>query len=201
MKVAALVLAAALCAAAAEKKVVFPPGAKPVGPYSPGILAGDFLYVSGQGGPTPAGALENVKTIVEAAGLTLEHVVYTQVYLRRYRRNGETAEAVSRYFGNNPPAGAVLGVYRMPTDTPVEINAVAVRDLSRRKAVGPPARGRRSRRACWPAAGCSYRGVRAGPQEVALERFGQVLGRGRPGFPPRGLRESVPHARRADGRR
>ena len=174
MRVAALVLAAALCAASAGKKVVFPPGAKPVGPYSPGILAGDFLYVSGQGGPTPAGALENVKTIVEAAGLTLEHVVYTQVYLADIVRNGETAEAVSRYFGNTPPAGAVLGVYRMPTDTPVEINAVAVRDLASRKAVG-------SRRADGFAPGVLaggrlfISGCAGGTAEAALERFGQVL--------------------------
>ena len=174
MRVAALVLAAALCAASAGKKVVFPPGAKPVGPYSPGILAGDFLYVSGQGGPTPAGALENVKTIVEAAGLTLEHVVYTQVYLADIVRNGETAEAVSRYFGNTPPAGAVLGVYRMPTDTPVEINAVAVRDLASKKAVG-------SRRADGFAPGVLaggrlfISGCTGGTAEAALERFGQVL--------------------------
>ena len=32
-----------------EKRVIAPPGPKPVGPYSPGIVAGDFLYVSGQG--------------------------------------------------------------------------------------------------------------------------------------------------------
>ena len=33
-----------------RRRVIAPPGPKPVGPYSPGILAGDFLYVSGQGG-------------------------------------------------------------------------------------------------------------------------------------------------------
>ena len=32
-----------------EKRLIAPPGPKPVGPYSPGIMAGDFLYVSGQG--------------------------------------------------------------------------------------------------------------------------------------------------------
>src|SRR6188508_776307 len=32
-----------------ERRVIAPPGPKPVGPYSPGIVAGDFLYVSGQG--------------------------------------------------------------------------------------------------------------------------------------------------------
>ncbi|MGH9660815.1 MAG: RidA family protein, partial [Bryobacteraceae bacterium] len=42
-----LLLAASL--AAADKRVVFPASAKPVGPYSPGIFAGDYLYVSGQG--------------------------------------------------------------------------------------------------------------------------------------------------------
>src|SRR5882672_7991308 len=69
------------------KRVIAPPGPAPVGPYSPGIVAGDFLYVSGQGArdrdatlpPTVEGqvrqTLENVKVIVEAAGLTMAHVV------------------------------------------------------------------------------------------------------------------------------
>ena len=39
------------------KRVIAPPGPKPVGPYSPGILAGDFLYVSGQGGRDAEGKL------------------------------------------------------------------------------------------------------------------------------------------------
>ena len=88
-----LLNAAAQPAPAAQRRVIAPPGPKPVGPYSPGIMAGDFLYVSGQGGrdrdgklpDTIEGAgrqtLQNVKAIVEAAGLTMEHVVYTQVYL------------------------------------------------------------------------------------------------------------------------
>ena len=77
----------------ANKQVITAPGPKPVGPYSPGILAGDCLYVSGQGGRDAAGTLpgtiegqargtlQNVKAIVKAAGLTMEHVVYSQVYL------------------------------------------------------------------------------------------------------------------------
>ena len=79
--------------AGAEKRPIAPAGIKPIGPYSPGILAGDFLYVSGQGGRDAEGKLPatiegqarqtllNVKSIVEAAGLTMEHVVYGQVYL------------------------------------------------------------------------------------------------------------------------
>ena len=61
--------------------------------YSPGVDAGDYVYVSGQGPRRPDGslpatfaaqcrqALDNVKSVVESAGLTMEHVVYTQVYL------------------------------------------------------------------------------------------------------------------------
>src|SRR5260370_17900331 len=86
-------LTCALLAAGSEKRVVFPEGAKPIGPYSPGIFAGEFLYVSGQGARGPNGQIpatfeeqarqsfENVKSIVEAAGLTMEHVVYPPLYL------------------------------------------------------------------------------------------------------------------------
>ena len=88
-----LLLLAMASGLAAERKVIFPAGVKPVGPYSPGIMAGDFLYVSGQGmrpaaNTTPESAedkvrqcLRNVQSVVEAAGLTMEHVVYAQVYL------------------------------------------------------------------------------------------------------------------------
>lgn len=147
MRAFALLCAAALCAAAAEKRVIFPPGAKTVGPYSPGILAGDFLYVSGQGVKAPDGkvaasfedqagqCLENIKTIVEAAGLTMGHVVYVQTYLTDMSKQDAVARAMEKYFTGTPPASAFLGVHRLPTDTPVEINAVAIRDLTRKKAV------------------------------------------------------------------
>jgi reactive intermediate/imine deaminase len=135
--------------AAAERRVIFPPGVKPVGPYSPGILAGDFLYVSGQGarrldGQMPASfdeqvtqCLENVKTIVEAAGLTMEHVVYTHVYLDNRANYESMSSAFARYFPRNPPARATVGVAHLPTETPVEINAVAVRDLAMKKPIVP----------------------------------------------------------------
>jgi 2-iminobutanoate/2-iminopropanoate deaminase len=114
-------------------------------------VAGDFLYVSGQGardrdGQLPAAVdaqvrqtLDNVKGIVEAAGLTMEHVVYSQVYLHDMAAYDQMDRIWREYFAKAPPARAVLGVYRMPTDTPVEISAVAIRDLSRKKLVVPPA--------------------------------------------------------------
>src|SRR5687768_4187819 len=133
-----------------EKRVIAPPGAKPVGPYSPGIVAGDFLYVSGQGardreGKLPDTAegqvrqtLENIKVIVEAAGLTLEHVVYSQVYLDDMAKYEPMDRLWREYFSKAPSARSVLGVHRMPTDTPVEISAVAIRDLSQKKVIVPP---------------------------------------------------------------
>src|SRR5262249_20264872 len=140
----------ALLAAPDEKRVVFPPTAKPVGPYSPGIFAGDFLYVSGQGSRGPNGqlpatfdeqaqqCLENVKSIVESAGLTMEHVVYSQVYLENMANYDAMNRTWMKYFSAGiPPARATLGVFRMPTDTPIEISAVAIRDLARKKAVVP----------------------------------------------------------------
>jgi 2-iminobutanoate/2-iminopropanoate deaminase len=138
-----------------RRRVIAPPGVKPIGPYNPGILAGDFLYVSGQGGRDAAGTLpgtiegqarqtlQNVKAIVEAAGLTLEHVVYSQVYLDDMAHYEAMDGVWKEFFPKAPPARAVLGVYKLPTDIAVEINAVAFRDLSRKRPIVPAApRGR-----------------------------------------------------------
>ena len=128
----------------AERRVIFPAGAKPVGPYSPGILAGDTLYVAGQGARDAGGrmpatfedqarqCLDNIRTIVETAGFTMDRIVYSQVYLADIANYEAMNKVWARYFPNNPPARAVLGVSRMPTETPVEINAVAVKGESGR---------------------------------------------------------------------
>jgi reactive intermediate/imine deaminase len=147
----AMVTAVAVQGLGANKQVIAPPGAKPVGPYSPGILAGDFLYVSGQGGRDASGALpssidgevqqtlRNVKSIVEAAGLTMEHVVYSQVYLTSMAHYEALERGWRNAFPKSPPARAIVGVYKLPTDISVEINAVAFRDLARKKLIVPAA--------------------------------------------------------------
>ena len=106
----ALFLISALLAAMSDKQVVFPSTAKPVGPYSPGIFAGEFLYVSGQGAQSPSGdlpatfeeqtrqCLENVKSIVEAAGLTMEHIVYSHVYLADMANYDSMNKVWGQYF-------------------------------------------------------------------------------------------------------
>ncbi len=115
---------------------------------SPGVDAGDYLYISGQGprrtdGMIPSApnaqfrqALDNVKAVLESTGLTLENVVYVQVYLTNISSYLELNRVFSEYFPKTPPARAVLGVYAL-TDPPVQINSVAVRNLEGRKAVYP----------------------------------------------------------------
>jgi len=146
-----LVLLAGGCATAAgaELKAVSPPGAEIVGPYTPGVIAGNLLYVSGQGAkdkdgklpPTVAGqvkqVLDNIKLVVEAAGLTMDHVVYSQAYVTDASMYPEVLRAWREYFPGGGPARAVLGVAQLP-GTPVEINAVAVTDLALKRVIRLP---------------------------------------------------------------
>lgn len=133
-------------------KPVYPPGVKPVGPYSPGLISGDFVYVSGQGARDAKGqlasspdaqirqTLDNVKAVLDAAGVTMEHVVYAQCYLADIKQYDLFNKIYSTYFPKNPPARSTIGVTRMPTDTPFEVSAVAIRDLSRKKVIQYPGR-------------------------------------------------------------
>ena len=116
---------------------------------SPGVDAGDYVYVSGQGprrsdGTLPATfaeqvrqALDNVKAVVESAGLTMEHVVYIQVYLQDISQYEEMNRVFADYFAKTPPARAVLGVAQIP-EPPIQINAIAVRSLAEKRAIYPP---------------------------------------------------------------
>src|SRR5438067_10677570 len=112
-----VLIALTMSLAAADKKVITPAaGVPPVGPYSPGILAGDYLYVSGQGAVKPDGTfpatpeeqtaqtLANVARIVEAAGLTMEHIVYEHVYITDLAGIDGMNRAWRKAFPANPPA-------------------------------------------------------------------------------------------------
>ena len=136
---------------AAENRPVLPKsGPPPVGPYTPGIDAGDYLYVSGQGARRANGtmpstfdehvqqAIENVKAVVEGGGLTMDHIVYTHVYTTDIERFADINRVYSKYFPKAPPARATLGVAKLPSNNVVEINAVAVRNLSNKRPVIVP---------------------------------------------------------------
>jgi len=143
-----LAIAALFLAPAGAQQV--PPAAGPAKDAetfrSPAIDAGDYVYTSGQDGSRPDGsvpqgfseearqALENVKALVAGAGLGLGNVVYVQVYLTDIADYHELAKVLAAFFPADPPAGAVLGVARLPRGS-IAINAVAVRDLADRRTV------------------------------------------------------------------
>jgi reactive intermediate/imine deaminase len=133
-----------------QLRALTPPGTAPHGNrfYSPGVDAGDYVYIGGQGprhldGGSPAGfsaqvrqAFDNVKAVLEAAGLTIDHVVYIQVYLDDVSKYDEMNRVFVDYFGKTPPARAVLGVARLPEPS-IQVSAVAVRSLADKRPIYP----------------------------------------------------------------
>lgn len=125
------------------------PYARQNGPKcSSAIEADGYLYLAGQSANRTDGSLpnsfseqaiqtlENVKAIVETSGLTMDHIVYMQVYLEDVNDYAALSTVLKKYFPSIPPAGAVLGVSKLPRPA-IQINAVAVRNLAGRKAVLP----------------------------------------------------------------
>jgi 2-iminobutanoate/2-iminopropanoate deaminase len=114
-------------------------GPKPIGPYSQAMKANGFVFVSGQVALEPqsgemAGTdvrqqtervLENLKAILEAAGVTLHHVVRTTVFLKDMNDFPAMNEVYARYFVSAPPARSTVQAARLPKDALVEIDVIA----------------------------------------------------------------------------
>ncbi|MCF0218436.1 MAG: RidA family protein [Muribaculaceae bacterium] len=109
-----------------------------IGPYSQAILAGDFLYCSGQlpinpaTGAMPEGikeqtaqSLANVKAILAEAGLDLSNVVKTTVYLADMSFFAPMNEVYAAEFGDPFPARSAFAVKELPKQALVEIEVVA----------------------------------------------------------------------------
>ena len=111
-----------------------------IGPYSQAVMANGTLYVSGQIPVVPTtGAIvsdkiedqtrqvmENVKAVVEAAGLTLNDVVKTSVFIKNMDDFAVINGIYSEYFKENCPARACVEVARLPKDVLIEMEAIAV---------------------------------------------------------------------------
>jgi len=114
-------------------------GPKPIGPYSQAIKAGGLVYLSGQVALDPnSGELvgadirqqtervfENIKGILEAAGVNLHHVLKTTVFLKDMNDFAAMNEVYTRYFTAAPPARSTVQVSRLPKDALVEIEVIA----------------------------------------------------------------------------
>lgn len=112
-----------------------------IGPYSQGVTAGGTAYVSGQlpidpatgafAGEDAAGqarqSLTNIRAILAAAGLTMDDVAKTTVYLADIADFAAVNEVYAEFFTAPFPARAAFQVAALPRGARVEIEAVAVR--------------------------------------------------------------------------
>jgi 2-iminobutanoate/2-iminopropanoate deaminase len=113
----------------------------PAGPYSPATIAGNLVFVSGQGGRDPstnqlAGpdvetqteqVLKNIAAILEAAGSGLSHVLRCGVFLVDIAEFPQMNEVYGRMFGSHRPARTTVEVSNLPgAGMRVEIDAIAV---------------------------------------------------------------------------
>jgi enamine deaminase RidA (YjgF/YER057c/UK114 family) len=148
-KLAAIVALTCATSVGAQIQSVAPNGlahSTSVGANSAGVFADGYLYVSGQGprradGSIPSDAagqvhqcLDNVRAVVESSGLTMDHVVYLQVYLEDMRSYEQLEKVFAAYFPKAAPARAVIGMARVP-EPQIEITAVAVKDLTGKQPV------------------------------------------------------------------
>jgi 2-iminobutanoate/2-iminopropanoate deaminase len=111
-----------------------------IGPYSQAVVAGGFVFASGQipldpqTGEFVAGGiaeqteqvLRNLSRVMEAAGTTLSRVVKTTVFLADMNDFAAMNEVYGRYFAEKPPARATVEAARLPRDARVEIEAIAL---------------------------------------------------------------------------
>ena len=116
-----------------------PLGPAAIGPYSQAILAGDFLFVSGQIPIDPATGqvvertiaaqtnqvLNNIASILKEAGRTFAHVVKTEVYLKDLNHFKEMNEIYANWFtAPIKPARQAMQVGMLPLDVLVEISCI-----------------------------------------------------------------------------
>ena len=113
---------------------------KAIGPYSQAVVAGGFVFASGQIPTDPATGqfveggiseqtrqvLRNLSKVLEAAGTGLERVVKTTVFLADMDDFAAMNEVYARFFKGNPPARSTVQAARLPRDARVEIDVIAL---------------------------------------------------------------------------
>ena len=111
-----------------------------VGPYVHAVLAGDMLFTSGQlgldplTGTLPEGveaqadqAIKNLRAVIEEAGMTLQNVVKTTVFLADINDFAAVNEIYARYFTGEVPARSCVQAAALPKGGLFEIEAIAVK--------------------------------------------------------------------------
>jgi 2-iminobutanoate/2-iminopropanoate deaminase len=113
---------------------------KAIGPYSQAVVAGDFVFVSGQIALNPSTGsiieggitdqtlqvLKNIEAILKEAGLSLNRLVKTEVYLKDFNEFAAMNEVYATFFPSDiKPARVTVEVSRLPRDVLIEIGCVA----------------------------------------------------------------------------
>jgi 2-iminobutanoate/2-iminopropanoate deaminase len=116
-----------------------PDAAKPVGPYSPALRVGPWLFISGQVPFDPATGvlvagdigvqtrrvLDNVGALLKAAGLTHADIARTTVFLADMDDFAAMNDVYRTYFFEPYPARSTVQAARLPRDARIEIDAIA----------------------------------------------------------------------------
>lgn len=124
-----------------QKEPVWAGGKVEGAPYTPGIVAGNLIFVSGQVPMNPETkkivegdfethvkqCLKNVNAILEAAGSDLDHAVKLTVFLKDMNHFARLNAVYNTYFGEIKPARTCVEVARLPLDVDVEIEAIAIK--------------------------------------------------------------------------
>lgn len=125
-----------------EKKIITTKNAPaPIGPYNQAILANDTLYISGQVCIDPASGnlknkdvqeethqvMQNLKAILQEAGMSFSNVVKTTIFITDMNRFGEINEVYGKYFDSDFPARETVQVSALPKFVNVEISMIAVK--------------------------------------------------------------------------
>ncbi len=123
------------------KRIIAPTSMPAIGPYSPGVEIGQFLFCSGQLPINPhSGAIvdeniaaatnqvmSNLQSILTAAGLGMNSVVKTTIYLKNMDDFSAVNEVYSNYFAGEYPARTTIAVAALPKGASIEIDAIAVK--------------------------------------------------------------------------
>ena len=126
------------------ERITAPGAPAPGGPYSHAVRAGDFIYVSGQAAVNPQTnklesgtisdetrqTLENVHSILSAAGAEMSDVVKCSVFLADIRDFAEMNKVYAEFFGDSKPARTTVNAMLPAHGLKVEIDCVAYRPLS-----------------------------------------------------------------------
>lgn len=124
-------------------RIVPPDGATPRGHYTPGMRAGDFVYVSGQGPIDPVSdqlvvtgveeqtaiTLGNIARILAAAGASVTDIVKVSVFLRDIGDFAAMNRAYSAFFGDHKPARTTIESKFHKSEMLVEVDCVAYKPL------------------------------------------------------------------------